>query len=122
MYSGANKGLYKLTYAPKLLTEVIEKSKLYGYPNPFNAESETITLKYFVPQGKTVTSLKVSIYNIAGELVNEAPEEKYIVPGYAYYYSWDGKNSSGEKCAEGVYIVMFDSNNDTVKTKVVLTR
>ncbi|OGS45781.1 MAG: hypothetical protein A2539_05980 [Elusimicrobia bacterium RIFOXYD2_FULL_34_15] len=122
MYSGADKGLYKLTYAPVQLTEVIEKPKTYAFPNPFNANNGAVTIKYFVPQGENLTSLKMSIYNIAGELIYESAEETYVVSGYAYYYAWDGTNQSGEKCAEGVYIVLFKSNKENAKTKIVLVR
>jgi len=93
---------------------------VYGYPNPFNAELESLTLKYFVPNNKTISSLKASIYDISGDLVYEFPEQTNLDGGYAYYFNWDGKNQNGNLCARGIYIVVFKSNLDIVKTKVIL--
>jgi len=122
MYTGASRGFYKLTWSGStILTETISKPKVYAFPNPFNANSVAVTtLKYMVPQNKTVTSLKISIYNIAGELVYEESDNTLLSGGRGYYYTWDGTNQSGEKCAEGVYIVVFDSNLDTARTKIVI--
>ncbi len=125
MYTGASRGFYKLSWTPTTggLALTVSKPQVYAFPNPFNAKSHSYTvLKYIVPQGKTVTSLRTSIYNIAGELVYEFSDDTNLQGGSAYYYAWDGKNKHGEKCAEGVYIVVFASNLDTARTKVVLYR
>ncbi|MBI5573223.1 MAG: hypothetical protein HY919_01550 [Elusimicrobia bacterium] len=123
MYAGANRGLYKLNQTATL-THTIEKPKLYAFPNPFSPKKGGggTTLKYLIPQGKSITSVKISVYNIAGELVFETTDETGLTGGNAYYYVWDGLNQSGEECAEGVYILVFDSNLDTAKTKIVLYR
>ena len=123
MYSGANKGLFKLSWSPSTpLTSVIEQPKAYCYPNPFNAATGSTILKYFVPQGRSVDSLKISVYTMSGELVDELPEDNNLDDGNAYYYFWNGKNDSGRLCARGVYIIVFKSNLETVRTKVVLTK
>ncbi|MFH0807920.1 MAG: hypothetical protein V2A57_05850 [Elusimicrobiota bacterium] len=38
-------------------------------------------MKYFVPQGTTISELKTSIYNIAGELVYEFPADTNLSGG-----------------------------------------
>ncbi|MCX7716762.1 MAG: hypothetical protein N2Z73_05030 [Endomicrobia bacterium] len=122
MYAGANRGFYKLS---GMLSSSYsgDKVKIYAFPNPFKAgETSYTTLKYFVPQQQTVSSLKISIYNITGELVYEFPEYTNLSGGYAYYYAWDGKNQSGNLCSRGVYIVVFKSNLGVAKTKVVLVK
>lgn len=121
MYAGANRGLYRLSWA--LSAYGGDKVKAYAFPNPFKADATGFTtLKYFVPAGKTADSLKISIYNLAGELVYEAPEQSNLSGGNAYYFAWDGKNQGGSLCGRGIYIVVFKSNLETARTKVVLTK
>jgi len=122
LYAGTSTGLWKLNRQPQPLTYEVEQPKVYAYPNPFNPTRGYIVLKYFVPQNKNVTSLKVSIYNIAGELVIDFPEDTNLSGGYAYYYAWDGKNKDGKLCARGVYIAVFKSNLGVSKTKIVLVK
>ena len=122
LYAGTSTGLWKLNRQPQPLAYEVEQPKVYAYPNPFNPTRGYIVLKYFVPQNKNVTSLKVSIYNIAGELVIDFPEDTNLSGGYAYYYAWDGKNKDGKLCARGVYIAVFKSNLGVSKTKIVLVK
>ncbi len=122
LYAGTSTGLWKINRQPQPLTYEVEQPKVYAYPNPFNPTRGYIVLKYFVPQNKNVTSLKVSIYNIAGELVIDFPEDTNLSGGYAYYYAWDGKNKDGKLCARGVYIAVFKSNLGVSKTKIVLVK
>lgn len=126
LYTGTSTGLYKLARLPSQLSIKISDPKVYAYPNPCNlSKGQVVVLKYMVPQGKTVDSLKISIYNIAGELVYEFLEDKISVPlagGFGYYYTWDGKNQSGKTCSRGVYIVVFKSNLNIARTKVILVK
>jgi len=126
LYTGTSTGLYKLAKLPSQLSIKISDPKVYAYPNPCNlSKDQIVLLKYMVPQGKTVDSLKISIYNIAGELVYEFPEDKISLPlagGFGYYYSWDGKNQSGKTCSRGMYIVVFKSNLNIARTKVILVK
>ncbi|MCX7940918.1 MAG: T9SS type A sorting domain-containing protein, partial [Endomicrobia bacterium] len=122
LYAGASSGLWKLNTQPQILTYQVENPKVYAFPNPFNPKNGYTILKYFVPQGKKVDDLRVSIYNIAGELIYEFSDKEKLDGGYAYYYAWDGKNQNGNLCSRGVYIVVFKSNLGVVKTKVVLVK
>ncbi len=122
LYAGASTGLWKLDQKPQKLTYTVDKPKVYAFPNPFNPNNGYTVLKYFVPQGKKVDSLRVSIYNIVGELIYEFSEQGSLDGGYAYYYAWDGKNQNGKICSRGVYIVVFRSNLGVIKTKVVLVK
>ncbi|MFN3550503.1 MAG: hypothetical protein ACK4WJ_01660 [Endomicrobiia bacterium] len=122
LYAGSSSGLWRLDRPPQKLTSTIEKPKVYSFPNPFNPKNGYTVLKYFVPQGQKVDSLRVSIYNIAGELIYEFSDRNNLDGGYAYYYAWDGKNQNGNLCSKGVYIVVFRSNLGVTKTKVVLVK
>ena len=121
MYGGADSGLYKLAWAPETLTEVLEKPKVIGGPNPFNPKNGNMVIKYSVPHGQTARSIKINIYNIAGESVYDSSNNS-LAGGYIYSYSWDGKNSSDEAVASGVYIVVFNSSIGVAKTKVAVMR
>ncbi len=124
LYTGTSTGLYKLTRLPTALSIQIDKPKVYCYPNPCDlSKGQKVTLKYLVPQNKKVDWLKISIYNIAGELVYELPKDQTdLTGGFGYYYEWDGKNQSGNTCARGVYIAVFKSNLDIARTKIVLVK
>lgn len=120
LFAGANTGFWKLRSTE--LDSVVNNPKAYAYPNPFNANNGYTVLKYFVPQGQASSSLRISIYNIANELVYEYNESAALQGGSAYYYVWDGKNQEGTQCARGVYVVVFKSSIDTVRCRVVLVR
>ena len=124
LYAGTSTGLYKLAKLPTQLSAQISDPKVYSYPNPCDlSKGQIVTLKYMVPQGKNVEWLKISIYNIAGELIYETPEDRTpLSGGFGYYYSWDGKNQSGKTCARGVYLAIFKSNLGVSRTKIVLVK
>ncbi|OGS22433.1 MAG: hypothetical protein A2252_09030 [Elusimicrobia bacterium RIFOXYA2_FULL_39_19] len=122
MYGGADSGLYKLNWAPEVLTETLEKPRIVTGPNPFNPHTGSAVLKYSVPQGQTADSIKISIYNIAGELIYSRSSSGYLTGGYIYSYSWDGKNSGGDTCASGVYIAVVSSNLGMARTKFAVIK
>lgn len=107
--------------------------KMYNFPNPFDLKSKQVTetdtasgsqvatitgtmLKYYLPSDKT-GDVKIYIYNIAGELVCTISEGTRN-GGYVYYAEWDGKNSSGEDCASGVYFVNVKLDGSKLNSKV----
>ncbi|MCS7184909.1 MAG: hypothetical protein NZ870_03155, partial [bacterium] len=107
--------------------------KLFNFPNPFQLKSKSITysqdvgslvapsttrgtiIKYMLPSNKG-GSIKLLLYNIAGELVREI-DEGNRTGGYIYYAEWDGRNSKGEDCASGVYLLQVVRNNNEVLNK-----
>jgi len=84
------------------------------YPNPYTPSSVADVMHF--------TNLppyaKIKIYTFLGELVKEFTAD---VNGMAY---WDGKNSSGQKAASGVYIALLKTSdkNSSRTVKVVLER
>ena len=70
-------------------------------------------IKYGLPAGRTGT-VKIEIYNVAGELVRTMTET--AATGGTYYYTeWNGRNDDGKKAASGIYVARFTLNNGDEK-------
>ena len=71
---------------------------LLNYPNPFK-ESTAFTFKILES-----AEVKVDIYTVAGrKIMSLGPE--YCLPTYVYdQFSWNGRDFSGDKIANGVYL------------------
>ena len=78
-----------------------------AYPNPCYMENDNLTIS-----GIPVASagVKILIYNAAGELV------RTLKPGDGIdnfnVGTWDGRNSSGDKAASGLYIYLAKTGNN----------
>ena len=88
-----------------------------NYPNPFNPET-------WIPfQLKSDSYVSIVIYSQTGELVKtldlgHKPAGVYITNGRAGY--WDGKNSSGEKVASGVYFYSLKAGKFHAIRKMII--
>ncbi len=110
MYGGANSGLYKLSFAPVISSNI----KTYNYPNPFNPKtSASTTIRYLLKE--IPDELLVKIYSLAGELVYEY--EETTIDGTV---TWDAKNDSGNLCAPGIYFCVIDADGDKIRNKIVI--
>ena len=87
-----------------------EKTPLGVFPNPFNAE----TTFSFVLDRSGETSL--SIYNAAGQLVEDVIAPEYY-PAGSYQVPWDPQH-----LASGVYLVRFLTRQAVYTTRVVLVQ
>ncbi len=88
-------------------------------PNPFNPET---WIPYQLEEGADVT---IRIYNITGKLVkmlNLGHKESgfYLDKDKAAY--WDGRDSSGEKVASGVYFYTLQAGKFRVTRKMVIIK
>ncbi len=95
--------------------EIPSKFTLYqNYPNPFNPET---TIKYAVPKA---TKVSLKVYNLLGQqvttLVNDVKEAG------VYSVRWNGKNSTGEKVASGIYFYRFKAGNFVQTKKMILLK
>ena len=92
--------------------EQLEKQNIHAYPNPVKAGYNG---------NIAITGLthdcNVKIVDAAGSLINEGTS-------LGGQYSWNGRNSHGEKVASGVYYVLTYDNegNESVATKILVTR
>jgi hypothetical protein len=85
-----------------------------NFPNPFNP---TTTIRYQIAENSDV---KISVYNIAGQLVQTVVNENQI-PG-KYTAVWDGKNSSGQNVASGIYFLKMKAGEFSKVRKMALIR
>ncbi len=86
--------------------------KVYMYPSPFKPKTD-LTAYFRVKLPATLgagNTVKIKIYNIAGELVREL--QKSIDGGTQDTIDWDAKNDGGEAVASGVYIYRLTLNDD----------
>jgi hypothetical protein len=84
-----------------------------NYPNPFNPETK---IRFTIPATSEVT---LKIYNILGKEVRTF-EKRYKAGSHTL--TWDGKNSSGEDVASGVYLYKLSAGNHRETRKMVLLR
>jgi len=85
-----------------------------NYPNPFNHHT---TFVYIVNENHDV---RISIYNLKGQLVNVLID-KAQKPG-RYQISWDGNDYLGHPTTSGLYIVQMECGDQLVTRKALLLR
>ncbi len=79
------------------------------YPNPFNPQS---TIEYQVARSGNI---KLEIYNIRGQKINELKNE-YVLPGH-YRVSWNGSLHPS-----GIYFVILHSHQSIIRKKMILLK
>lgn len=112
VFIGTNKGMASYTSDATAPEQSLNENNIHAYPNPVRADySGNILIT-----GLTA-DCNVKIVDTAGFLINEGTS-------LGGQYSWNGRNSRGEKVSSGVYYVLtYDSNgNEGVATKILITR
>ncbi|MDZ4182490.1 MAG: FlgD immunoglobulin-like domain containing protein, partial [Candidatus Cloacimonadaceae bacterium] len=89
-------------------------SSLGSHPNPFTA-SAAISFKLETP-GRT----EISIFNIKGQKVRSLMNVDKAVGDHQVI--WDGKDDTGSKLANGIYLIRLSSGNETRTVKAVLAK
>jgi len=98
---------------PSNLSEVII------YPNPCYMKKDGYVRISHIPL--SAKNVKISIYNIAGELVRILEEGKTIETQIFYKIGkWDGRNENNQRVASGVYICLIKSENSKITKKVAI--
>ncbi|GBR76715.1 hypothetical protein NO2_1222 [Candidatus Termititenax persephonae] len=90
---------------------------VYSYPNPFSprrGEEAQITFKV-----KESDWVKVYIYNIRGERIWQ--QDVFAVAGQNNLVAWDGRNTRGQLCGNGIYLVLFVNHNKKILMRGRLT-
>ncbi|MFQ5637939.1 MAG: FlgD immunoglobulin-like domain containing protein [bacterium] len=85
-----------------------------NYPNPFNPAT---TIRYSL---SAATRVSVTITNIKGQKIATLVQEKQN-PG-TYSVTWNGKNSTGERVASGIYLVQLKTGEFVQSQKMLLVR
>jgi hypothetical protein len=92
---------------------------LQNYPNPFNPET-------WVPYRlSTAGDVTINIYNVAGQLIRtlklgHREAGSYTVKERAAY--WDGRNTTGERVASGVYFYNIQSGSFHATKRMVIVK
>ena len=87
---------------------------LGNYPNPFNPTTE---IRFSLPEGSHVV---LDIYNIAGQRVITLADGYYSAGDHSV--AWDGRCTSGQRVASGVYFCRIRTGAATVTKKMQLLR
>ena len=85
-----------------------------NFPNPFNP---TTTIAYAI--GET-TDVSLRIYNTSGKLVRTLVDSR--VDAGDHTITWDGRNSTGDAAASGIYFVRLSTGDEVMARKITLVR
>ncbi len=84
------------------------------YPNPF---SPSTYISYNIG---TKADVVINIYNTKGQLVRTLNEQNRM-PGN-YTTMWDGKDSNGSSCTNGIYLIRMKAGEVTSSVKAMLMK
>jgi len=87
----------------------LTNENIYNYPNPFNPDNETTTLRYSLEKSAQVT---IKIFDSGGNLVKTLLDNDQQAAGDEQAIPWDGKNGDGDIVANGVYFFTIESSQD----------
>jgi hypothetical protein len=85
-----------------------------NFPNPFNP---TTTIRFALP---TSASVRINIYNVAGQLVRTGVNEPYAA-GF-HQYVWNGTDNNGNRVASGVYFYEMKAGGFREVKKMVMLK
>jgi len=85
-----------------------------NYPNPFNPNTR---IRFALPVRSHVG---LRIYDILGRAVVNLADDVYDA-GY-HEVIWDGRNSSGENAASGIYFYRLDAGGKSISRKMVILK
>ena len=98
----------------------LKSKNTYAYPNPFNPEVESATLRFSLSKSANVT---VKLYDAGGRLVTTLTEDEYMEAKEEQNLPWDGKNDKGDIVANGVYFcVITTDQGERAVCKVAVLR
>ncbi len=85
-----------------------------NYPNPFNPNTE---IAFDLP---TRTHITLTVYNMLGQRVTTLVNE--LLAAGSYVAEWDGRSSSGQPSASGIYFYRLETENFAQTKKMVLLK
>jgi len=104
-----------------------DKTYLLNFPNPFGSpDKKSTTIVYYLEKD---TDVNFNIYNLIGELVWSESFSSTDPEGRKGLHSrgrgqveWDGTNDYGHLVLNGVYILVMDTEDNIVKTKIAVVK
>jgi len=85
-----------------------------NYPNPFNPST---TIRYDLPEDSYI---RIAIYNILGKEIRVLVDE--LEPAGFRSIRWHGKDNFNRKVSAGVYFLLMDSKDFTLRRKLILLK
>jgi len=85
----------------------LDNDNIYIYPNPFNPDTESGTIRYSLAKDAAVT---IKIYDAAMQLVATLLTDEPQQADVEQAVSWNGTNDMGEIVANGVYFYVIESS------------
>ncbi|TES92793.1 MAG: hypothetical protein E3J87_04215 [Candidatus Cloacimonadota bacterium] len=119
-FGAGDKDLYLVKTKPDPAFIEMEKNPKKNFKfsligkNPFN---DKISVKYVLPEKSIV---RLSIYNLVGQEINILVDR--IEKEGSHSIVWDGRNSSGEKAAGGIYFLRFQAGEYNTVEKLLIIR
>ena len=92
-----------------------EFSLSQNYPNPFNP---TTTMYFDVPHSAHVT---VTVYNVLGQQITTLVDQQ-MPPGKRHSVDWDGRATSGNQVASGIYFYKMEADNFVETKKMMMLK
>jgi len=86
--------------------EVIDKTKVYNFPNPFNPENQVTQIRYYLQKPENVT---ITLYDVGGTIIRTLIEKAQKNAGEHIEDIWDGKDESGNYVPIGIYYAQVAS-------------
>lgn len=96
---------------------VVMLDRLYSFPNPCVGRNR-VSIRYEPshPSRATAPKFKVSIYNLAGELIRVLDDPAEVSP-LGRTALWDLKNEHGEEVASGLYFYLVELEGEVVERR-----
>jgi hypothetical protein len=88
-----------------------------NYPNPFNPST---TISYAIPDGNAQVGVKLSVFNLRGQLVRSLVDQSQS-PGN-YNVNWDGSDDNGRQISSGVYFYRLVAGDYVSTRKMVVLK
>jgi len=119
IWLATNAGLSELNVSATSLHEDRQSQpkqfQLYpAYPNPFNMST---TIKF---QIKTNQHIRITIFDVNGRIVNTILNSKVAAGNYKI--TWNGKNTTGNEMASGIYFARVSVSNYISTLKLVMIK
>ena len=85
-----------------------------NYPNPFNSNTN---ITYYLARSSIVS---LSVIDIAGTIVKRLIHDKQLMGEHSI--NWDGKNRKGVMVTSGLYFYVLETNEISLKKKMILIK
>lgn len=110
-----------LPFTPLRSREITLFAKVHGYPNPFHAGREAVSLSYVLAAD---ASVRVTIYTLLGDVVRELALAAGAPGGTGGLNEvpWDGRNGKGALVRPGVYVARIEGGGVSQSVKVGVLR